>query len=205
MIQPTQGRRLAGRLLIGGAALALPLTATITYAAGEPEPAAPSAPPAAPTWDAKEVQIDADTATEPGKPGRIHKIVVVEKGEGDVELSTRTITRGNRTYVFKTTKPLSDAEVDAIIARATVNRVPPFATENGVVTGSSGQRVVIGGTVQRGHHVAPTSKGGAAGTLRDAAIVARPVTGGVSYRSRMPPDRLLLVYPMLWIRRVTIK
>ncbi len=116
MTQPTQGRRLAGRLLIGGAALALPLTATITYAAGEPEPAAPSAPPAAPTWDAKEVQIDADTATEPGKPGRIHKIVVVEKGEGDAVLSTRTITRGNRTYVFKTTKPLSDAEVEQRIA-----------------------------------------------------------------------------------------
>ena len=61
MSEVSRRRRLAGRMLLGTAAIALPLTASISYAAGQPEriesvelapsaaaPPAPPAPPAAP-------------------------------------------------------------------------------------------------------------------------------------------------------------
>jgi len=68
-------RRMAGRLLVGAGALALPLTASISYAAVQADAVAPAlpAPPAPPAWPAApqppvpgEVQgIDPDAAHEP--------------------------------------------------------------------------------------------------------------------------------------------
>ena len=99
MTEPTKTRRLAGRLLIGAAALALPLTATISYAAGE-EPAAPA-------------------KTEHHKT---HKIVIVDVPEGaspdDKDLHVRTVVRNGKTIILKTKQPLSDTEADARIAKA---------------------------------------------------------------------------------------
>lgn len=117
MTEPTKTRRLAGRLLIGAAALALPLTATISYAANEPAPPAPPAPPVHPAGvQAHEVLIETVGKSEAGQPPKIRKIVIVEKSSDGGDLVTRTETRGERTYVFKTAKPLSDAEVEKRIA-----------------------------------------------------------------------------------------
>ncbi len=70
-------RRLAGRALLGAGLLALPLTASISYAASEaaleaPEPPAPPAPPAAP---------DAPEAPEPPEAPTI--MILEGKGEGE--------------------------------------------------------------------------------------------------------------------------
>lgn len=117
MTEPTKTRRLAGRLLIGAAALALPLTATISYAGNEPAPPAPPAPPVHPAGvQAQEVQIETVGKGEAGQPPKIRKIVIVEKSSDGGDLVTRTETRGERTYVFKTAQPLSDAEVEKRIA-----------------------------------------------------------------------------------------
>ena len=105
MSEPTPRRQLAGRMLIGAAALALPLTATITHAAGDP--AAPPAPTAA-----------------PGKveQRQVRKIVIVDNPDGstidDAALHTRTVERNGKTIVLKTRTPLSDAEAEERIAKA---------------------------------------------------------------------------------------
>lgn len=73
MSDPTPRRRMAGRALLGAGLLALPLTASITYAAGEnilavpeaPEPPAPPAPPAPPQAP------DAPTAPEAPEPPHV--------------------------------------------------------------------------------------------------------------------------------------
>lgn len=107
MTEPTKTRRLAGRLLIGAAALALPLTATITYAGNETaSPVTPKAP----------------AAPEPGQINKVHKIVIVDVPEGaspdDKDLHVRTIERNGKTIVLKTKQPLSDAEAEDRIAKA---------------------------------------------------------------------------------------
>jgi len=80
MSDPTPRRRMAGRALLGAGLLALPLTASITYAAGEiesgdvieapepPQPPAPPSPPEAPEPPAPPsvLVIDPDA---PGAPG----------------------------------------------------------------------------------------------------------------------------------------
>ena len=110
MSEPTPRRQLAGRMLIGAAALALPLTATITHAAGDP--AAPPAPPAA-----------------PGKveQRQVRKIVIVDNPDGstidDATLHTRTVERNGKTIVLKTRTPLSDAEAEERIAKAEASMV----------------------------------------------------------------------------------
>lgn len=113
MTEPTKTRRLAGRLLIGAAVLALPLTATITYAANEedapqaPEASEPPAPPAPPAAPDKQ---------------KVHKIVIIDNPGGstleDSKLHTRVIERNGKTIVLKTKEPLSDKEAEERIAKA---------------------------------------------------------------------------------------
>lgn len=112
MTEPSPRRRLAGRALIAAAILALPLSATITYAA--PDAENPPAPPAAPAAPA--------AAAAPEAPGQVRSIVIVEKEGGsdpsEAGLKTRVVTRDGKTIVFKTDKDLSDAEIEERIAKA---------------------------------------------------------------------------------------
>lgn len=107
MTQHSPRRRMTGRLLIGAAALALPLTATISYAASD-DPA--------PT-----------EATEKAEVHKEHKIVIVEKhgpDSDDSKLKTKVVTRDGKTVVIKTDKDLTDAEVEERVAKA-MAMVPP--------------------------------------------------------------------------------
>ena len=118
MPEPTKTRRRLGRGLLIGAALALPLTATIGYAA----PDAPT-PPAAP---------EAPSAPDaPNVERKVHRVVIVEKhGDGkhdEAKLKTRVIERGGKTIIIKTDKDLTEAEVEAKIAKveADMLAMPP--------------------------------------------------------------------------------
>ncbi len=127
MNEPTPRRRLIGRVLIGTGLLALPLTASISYAAGEDQPAAA---PAAPATGAKtETRVS-------------NRMVIIEHAgrEGSVDeskLQTRVINRDGKTIILKTDKQLSDAEVEAKIAEIEKNLpvppVPPVPPVAGVV------------------------------------------------------------------------
>lgn len=116
MNEPTLGRRRIGRLLIGAAVLALPLTATITYADSEP-----SAP----------------VATTPEKR-TTKKIMIIDSPAGSAvdekTLHTRVIERDGRTIVLKTPKPLSDKEADEHVGRAEASLAKAEAMESGVGT-----------------------------------------------------------------------
>jgi beta-lactamase regulating signal transducer with metallopeptidase domain len=95
-------RRLLGRGLLVAGGLALPFTATVTYAASE-SPEAPTAP----------------------KPVSSHRMVIVDVDDGadpdDPTLHTRTVTRDGRTVILKTDRPLSDAEAQDRVDRAFEN------------------------------------------------------------------------------------
>jgi len=121
MSEPTKTNRLIGRLLIGAGIIALPLTASVTYAAPDAPPALP-APPTAP--DAPQVETRVIMIKTDGKHGN-HAMMTGD----DAGLTTLTVTRDGRTYVFKTTKPLSNAEVDQRIAEAeqAMPPMPPVA------------------------------------------------------------------------------
>ena len=112
MPEPTKTRRRLGRSLLIAAALALPLTATIGYAA--PDMPAPPAAPDAPKVERK-----------------VHRVVIVEKhGDGklgEAKLKTRVIERNGKTIIIKTDQDLTEAEVEAKIARveADMLAVPP--------------------------------------------------------------------------------
>jgi hypothetical protein len=111
MSQPSPRRTRLGRMLIGAAVLALPLTATVSRA--EPDAAAVPESPAAP-----------DTAAAPDAPAlhSEHRVVIIEKGSKggshDKQLKTRVVERDGRTVVFKTDKDLTDAEIEARIEQA---------------------------------------------------------------------------------------
>lgn len=96
MNEPSPRRRLLGRALIGAGAVALPLTATITYAAA-----------------------DEPKASEP-QVRTVKKIMIVDHQDGaahdEDKLVTRVIERDGKTIVLKTSKPLSDAEAEAALA-----------------------------------------------------------------------------------------
>lgn len=100
MTDPTPRRRVTGRALMAGALLALPLTASMSYAAAEDVPLPPP-PPVAP---------------EAPAAGEQHRIVIVEKHGGarpdDPALKTRVIQRDGKTVVFKTDQDLTDAEIE---------------------------------------------------------------------------------------------
>ncbi|WP_296678978.1 M56 family metallopeptidase [Novosphingobium sp.] len=118
MTQPTPRRRLAGRVLIAAGVLALPLTASITYAAQDAPPAAPAAP----------MKIE-------------KKMVIVEKegpGKDENKLKTRVVTKDGKTIVFKTDKNLTDAEIDRKVEQAMADMPEPPA-----VPGGPGQHRII--------------------------------------------------------------
>lgn len=131
MTEPTPRRRLAGRLMIAAGVLALPLTASISYAAAD-DPVAPPAPPAAPG--------------APAAPEKVEKrIVIVEKEGGakdGAKLKTRVMTKDGKTVVFKTDKDLSDEELDKKLeeAMATMPKEPEW-TEKG--DGKGERQIVI--------------------------------------------------------------
>ena len=107
MQDPTPRARLLGRALIGLGVLALPLTASISYAAQDAPTAAPAAAaaPAAPTAPRIERQV----------------MIIDHRGGAtpdDPSLITRTITRDGRTIVFKSAEPLSNAEVEKRVEQA---------------------------------------------------------------------------------------
>jgi len=111
MTEPSSQRRLLGRLLLGAGVLALPLTASISYAAQDtPAQPAPPAPPAAP----------AEPAAPTVKTNT--KIVIVDNAGGktidEKNLHTRVIEKDGKTIILKTTKPLSDAEAQQHVAKA---------------------------------------------------------------------------------------
>ncbi|MCZ8324227.1 MAG: hypothetical protein O9283_03075 [Sphingomonadaceae bacterium] len=98
MSDPTPARRRLGALLLATAGLALPLTASISYAAADP------AEPAKPKVETRK------------------QIVIVDHAEGadpkDGKLETRVIEQDGKTIVIKTAKPLSEAELAERIAKA---------------------------------------------------------------------------------------
>lgn len=126
MTERSKTNRLLGRLLIGAGIIALPLTASVTYAAPDaPTPPTPPAAADAPTPpdapEAPQVQTRVSMIHGDGK----HDAEVMAMGD-EKGMTTRTVTRGGRTYVFKTTKPMSDAEVDKRIAELEAAPMPPL-------------------------------------------------------------------------------
>lgn len=121
MNEPTPRRRLLGRALIGIGALALPLTASISYAAND----APAAP------------VPPTTAAAPHKESRI---TIIEHRGGspadESKLQTRVITRDGKTIMFKTDKPLTDAEIEQHLARAEAQMpMPPVPPADPIAPG----------------------------------------------------------------------
>ncbi|PKB25745.1 beta-lactamase regulating signal transducer with metallopeptidase domain [Novosphingobium kunmingense] len=114
MTEPTASRRMAGRLLIAAGVIALPLTASISYATAENVPAAPV--PAASSAPAEKPVVHKE-----------HRIVIVQKdGKDDAKLKTKVIEKDGKTIVFKTDKDLSEAEVEAHVAKAmSAMPIPP--------------------------------------------------------------------------------
>lgn len=141
MDQPSPRRRLIGRLLIGAGALALPLTASITYAAVSADAPEPPAPPAAPTAPEAPAAPEAPSAPDM-KISK--KIVIVDHESGanpdDPKLVTRTIERDGKTIVIKTAKPLSDAELEAKIAKAEASMAEAEAM---AVAGQQGEHRIV--------------------------------------------------------------
>lgn len=116
MPQVSRRRRLVGRLLIGAAVLALPLTGSITYAASD-QPAAP-APPSAPDIPLPPhpplpVVPPSPPSSEADHPG--HRVIVIREHSGKDASQTRTVTRGNTTVTVTTDHSVSDAEIDRIV------------------------------------------------------------------------------------------
>ena len=103
MNEPSPRRRLAGRMMFTAAALALPLTATITYAAVNSA-------------------NDAASAKEAEVVKKVEKIVIVDDPKGstadDPSLHTKVIERDGKTIVIKTRDAISDAEAEARAAEA---------------------------------------------------------------------------------------
>ncbi len=109
MPERTLLRRRLGLGLIWGAALTLPLTATIGYAAPDMPPA-----PAAPAVPAAPIAPDA-----PAAPHGEKRVMIIEhrNAHGDpAKMKTRTITRDGKTVTFTTDEDLTDAQIDAKMA-----------------------------------------------------------------------------------------
>lgn len=141
MTEPSRRRRFAGRTLVAVGALALPLTATVTYAQMSaptpPEPPAPPAAPVAPTAPVPPVPPAPPAAPDaplpplpPAPPEAVkgeHRIVMIQKdGHSDGKLYTREVERNGKRIVLKTDHPMSDEEfqrqmdkVDRDVERAT--------------------------------------------------------------------------------------
>jgi beta-lactamase regulating signal transducer with metallopeptidase domain len=118
-------RRFAGRALLAGAALALPLTASISYAETIAPPVPPEAPvapvapvapsaPAAPLAPLAPVAPEAPVSDAPEAPHQVHKVIIRKSGEGDdAAVETRIIkTRANVVVIDKDGNPLSDEDIE---------------------------------------------------------------------------------------------
>ena len=107
MPETTVRRRRFGLGLIAGAAFALPLTATIGFAAPEAAPAAPTPPemPAAPAApDGKHVE---------------KRVMIIHHADGahdPSKMKTRTVTRDGNTVTVTTDEDLTDEQLDAKLA-----------------------------------------------------------------------------------------
>ena len=99
-------RRRLGRAFLCASLLAVPLTATVSFAAEEP--------PAPPARSAPRIE---------------QRMTILREAErqpaGDAGLHTRVIERDGRTIVLKTNRPLTDAEVEARIAELPQPPAPP--------------------------------------------------------------------------------
>jgi bla regulator protein blaR1 len=129
MNEPTPRRRLLGRALIGIGALALPLTASISYAANDAPPA-PPAPSAAPHQESR-ITIIEHRGDDPADERKLH---------------TRVITRDGKTIVIKTDQPMTDAQVEQQIAKALAEMPePPVPPVDGAAPGdqTSTRQIVI--------------------------------------------------------------
>lgn len=121
-------------VLVAGVALAV--TAAGAMAQGLPAmpPPVPATPPAPPSPPA------------PPEPAEGQQIVIVERrgGEGGSEY-VRTVTRDGKTFVFKSDKPLTDADVEAKIARAEagLTPIPPVPPVPPVAGSRMQQRVIV--------------------------------------------------------------
>jgi beta-lactamase regulating signal transducer with metallopeptidase domain len=144
MTETSLQRRIAGRVMLGAAVLALPLTASITYAesiapqppaarvaalASEvmPQPPAPPAPPALPALPVPPVPpavagssisaVDPDTG-ETRAPDRDDTVIIISVDENGDERGTRRRTerRVARIHTAKTGAGLSEAEIEEILA-----------------------------------------------------------------------------------------
>ncbi|MCM0000398.1 MAG: M56 family metallopeptidase [Erythrobacter sp.] len=135
-------RRMAGRALLGAGLLALPLTASITYAAGEndsifeaPEPPAPPSPPEAPQppeaptppAPPSVLLIDPDAPGAPGDTqvtervwrdatGKERRVKIVTRGRPDTEALARELE--GMEHLDKAEREAMLAEVRASLAEA---------------------------------------------------------------------------------------
>lgn len=146
MSEPTPRRRMLGRFLIGAAALALPLTATISYAANEQPappvppsaPAAPEAPEAPEAPDAPEVRREMIVIRHDDKGGATVNLV----GD-DANMHTRTVTRDGKTIVIKSNKPLSETEFEAKMADIDIDERGIEEEVHATADGKHVRRIVI--------------------------------------------------------------
>lgn len=128
MSEPTPLRRNLGRLLLAGGALALPLTASISYAAAD-------APKPAGSDDQANVAMK-------------QRVVIVDHPDGadptDAKLETRVIEKDGKTIVLKTAKPLTDAEARERIAKAEASMKDAEAMMlSSTDKGADGQRKIV--------------------------------------------------------------
>ncbi|MFN5902152.1 MAG: hypothetical protein ACK439_04165, partial [Novosphingobium sp.] len=128
MSEPTPLRRNLGRLLLAGGALALPLTASISYAAAD-------APKPAGSDDQANVAMK-------------QRVVIVDHPDGadptDAKLETRVIEKDGKTIVLKTAKPLTDAEARERIAKAEASMKDAEAMVlSSTDKGADGQRKIV--------------------------------------------------------------
>jgi bla regulator protein blaR1 len=114
MQDPSKGRRIAGRLaVIAAIAIALPLTATVVPVFAEEAP-------------------KVEDGAAPKQEIRTRKVIVIKNGEGkpvtvdvkgDVDTPfVKTIKKDGKTIVLRTTKELSEAEVETMVAEAEQSR-----------------------------------------------------------------------------------
>lgn len=139
MSDTSKSRRMAGRLAMGAAVLALPLTATISYAASEvpappapPEPAsilgvtppAPPAPPAAPNAPVppappapfgQETVIEIDSDGDVSASGGAEYYFVTTSDERQEEGLTRSEERRIERTIIRNRSDLSEEEIEEIM------------------------------------------------------------------------------------------
>lgn len=124
-------RRLLGRALVAGGLIALPLTASVSYA----------------TQDAQET---------PGEPARVEKetrkkVIIVDRSDGgtasNANVYTRTTADGDKTIIVKSSEPLADEEVDRRVADAEARMTSALAmdltSDTGEGTPHRERRIII--------------------------------------------------------------